>query len=112
MSQPYTTTNILKVLIEKEKKITNKKQYEIVEEIARYCGVTSTSIKRIWEGKQQPSLPLAFKIAKFFDINIEQLFSFIDSNVTVTLCKIKGCNGTLSANGLCQRHYMEEYTTR
>ncbi len=47
-----------------------RKQHKITqEELANEVGVT------IETGKYIASLPLAFKIAKFFDMSIEEIFS-------------------------------------
>ncbi|MDK7192045.1 helix-turn-helix transcriptional regulator [Gardnerella vaginalis] len=53
-----------------------RKQYKITqEELANEVGVTRQTITSIETGKYIASLPLAFKIAKFFDMNIEEIFS-------------------------------------
>ena len=44
------------------------------EELAKKLKVTRQSIIAIERGKYDPSLSLAFKIAKFFDANIEDIF--------------------------------------
>ena len=45
------------------------------EELANEVGVTRQTITSIETGKYIASLPLAFKIAKFFDMSIEEIFS-------------------------------------
>ncbi|EIK84022.1 putative transcriptional regulator [Gardnerella pickettii 00703Bmash] len=53
-----------------------RKQHKITqEELANKVGVTRQTITSIETGKYIASLPLAFKIAKFFDMNIEEIFS-------------------------------------
>lgn len=54
--------------LRKQRKITQ-------EELANEVGVTRQTITSIETGKYIASLPLAFKIAKFFDMNIEEIFS-------------------------------------
>ncbi|WP_062571624.1 helix-turn-helix transcriptional regulator [Peptoniphilus sp. DNF00840] len=54
--------------LRKQRKITQ-------EELANEVGVTRQTITSIETGKYIASLPLAFKIAKFFDISIEEIFS-------------------------------------
>lgn len=54
--------------LRKQRKITQ-------EELANEVGVTRQTITAIETGKYIASLPLAFKIAKFFDMNIEEIFS-------------------------------------
>lgn len=53
-----------------------RKQHKITqEEFANEVGVTRQTITSIETGKYIASLPLAFKIAKFFDMSIEEIFS-------------------------------------
>ena len=53
-----------------------RKQHKITqEELANKVGVTRQTITSIETGKYIASLPLAFKIAKFFDMSIEDIFS-------------------------------------
>ncbi|MBE3030926.1 helix-turn-helix transcriptional regulator [Sneathia sp. DSM 16631] len=53
-----------------------RKQHKITqEELANEVGVTRQTITSIETGKYIASLPLAFKIAKFFDMSIEEIFS-------------------------------------
>jgi len=51
----------------KEKDIT---QADLAEEV----GVSRQTINAIETGKYDPSLELAFKIAEFFDTNVEKIF--------------------------------------
>ena len=43
-------------------------------DLAELLGVSRQTINTIENGKYDPSLPLAFKIAKVFDKKIEELF--------------------------------------
>ena len=52
--------------LRKENKITQ-------EELANEVGVTRQTITSIENGKYIASLPLAFKIAKFFEMKIEDI---------------------------------------
>ena len=53
-----------------------RKQHKITqEELANKVGVTRQTITSIETGKYIASLPLAFRIAKFFDTSIEEIFS-------------------------------------
>lgn len=54
--------------LRKENKITQ-------EELANEVGVTRQTITSIENGKYIASLPLAFKIAKFFEMKIEDIFT-------------------------------------
>ena len=50
-------------------------------ELAELVNVRIKTIVCLENGKYNPSLKLAMDIAKVFDIQVEQLFSFIDENV-------------------------------
>lgn len=45
------------------------------EELARELGVTRQTIIAIERNKYDPSLSLAFKMAQYFQVNIEEIFS-------------------------------------
>jgi len=49
------------------------------EELARSVGVTRQTIIAIENGKYLPSLKLAFKLAKAFNVKIEDLFEYRES---------------------------------
>ena len=44
------------------------------EDLAKELNVTRQTIISIEKNKYDPSLPLAFKIAKYFDTTIEEIF--------------------------------------
>ena len=46
------------------------------EELAEAVGTTRQTITSIEVGKYVASLPLAWKIARFFDLTIEEVFDF------------------------------------
>ena len=46
------------------------------EDLALKVGVTRQTINAIEKGKYNPSLELAFKLAKLFEVKIEDVFSF------------------------------------
>jgi putative transcriptional regulator len=48
------------------------------EALAEAIGVTRQTIHSIEKGKYIPSTLLAFRIAKFFEINVEEVFYLID----------------------------------
>lgn len=48
------------------------------EDLARALGVTRQTIIAIEKGKYNPSLELAFKIAKFFKVKVEDVFIYED----------------------------------
>ena len=47
-------------------------------ELAQAIGVTRQTIIAIEKGKYNPSLELAFKIAAYFEVNIEEVFIYDD----------------------------------
>ena len=46
------------------------------EELARAIGVTRQTIIAIEKGDYNPSLELAFKVARYFEANIEDIFIY------------------------------------
>ena len=44
-------------------------------ELGGHLGVSRQAVNAIETGKHDPSLPLAFRIARLFDLPIEQVFS-------------------------------------
>lgn len=48
------------------------------EELAEAVGTTRQTITSIEVGKYTVSLPLAYKIARFFELTIEEVFDFSD----------------------------------
>lgn len=58
-------------LLRKERKLSQ-------EELALAVGVTRQTITSIESGKYTASLPLAFKIAHFFGLAIEEVFDFAE----------------------------------
>ena len=51
------------------------------EELAYAVGTTRQTITSIEVGKYTASLPLAYRIAKFFGLTIEEVFDFSDVEV-------------------------------
>jgi len=48
------------------------------DDLAKKLGVSRQTIISIEKGKYDPSLKLAFKIAKFFNVRIEDIFIYED----------------------------------
>ena len=48
------------------------------QELAEKVGVTRQTIIAIEAGKYMPSLPLAFKLARVFDLGVEEVFQLQD----------------------------------
>ncbi len=58
--------------------------YDITQEaLANDIGVTRKTINAIETGKYDPSLPLAFKIALYFGVRIEDVFVYEGPAITV-----------------------------
>ncbi len=55
-----------------------KQQKLSQEELAQAVGVTRQTITSLEVGKYTASLVLAYKIAKYFHLNIEDVFDFSD----------------------------------
>ena len=51
------------------------------EDLAQAIGVTRQTILAIEKGKYVPSLDLAFRIARYFRVNIEEVFSYEVENL-------------------------------
>ena len=48
------------------------------DEFAKHMGVSRQTISSLETGRYNPSIMLAYKIAKFFDMTIEDVFIFED----------------------------------
>ena len=46
------------------------------EELAKACGVSRQTIISLENGRYNPSIILAFKIAKYFNMSIEEIFIY------------------------------------
>jgi putative transcriptional regulator len=55
------------------------------EDLARAIGVTRQTILAIEKGKYVPSLDLAFKISRHFQVNIEEVFIYEGAVLTVAI---------------------------
>jgi putative transcriptional regulator len=53
------------------------------EDLAQATGVTRQTILAIEKGKYVPSLDLAFKISRYFNVNIEEVFQYSDAARTI-----------------------------
>jgi putative transcriptional regulator len=51
------------------------------EQLAGKAGVTRQTIIAVEAGKYAPSLPLAFRIARTFNVSVEQVFQYEDSQI-------------------------------
>lgn len=53
-------------------------------DLAAHIGVARGTINAIETGKYDPSLPLAFKIARAFRKNVEEVFLYQENELTAT----------------------------
>ncbi len=55
------------------------------EDLANAAGVTRQTILAIEKGKYVPSLDLAFRIARKFQVNIEDVFQYEEAERTIEI---------------------------
>ena len=55
------------------------------EDLAGAIGVTRQTILAIEKGKYVPSLDLAFRISRHFDVSIEDVFQYEDESRTIDI---------------------------
>jgi len=55
------------------------------EDLAQATGVTRQTILAIENRKYVPSLDLAFRISRYFDVNIEEVFSYEEEPETADI---------------------------
>jgi putative transcriptional regulator len=55
------------------------------EDLAQAIGVTRQTILAIEKGKYVPSLDLAFRIARTFNVTVEDVFQYEHSSLTVDI---------------------------
>ncbi|MBR4058313.1 MAG: helix-turn-helix transcriptional regulator [Lachnospiraceae bacterium] len=51
------------------------------DELAKYMGVSRQTISSLENGRYNPSITLAYKIAKYFDMTIEEVFVFEEEDL-------------------------------
>ncbi|MFZ7138142.1 MAG: helix-turn-helix transcriptional regulator [archaeon] len=51
------------------------------EDLAQAIGVTRQTVIAMEKGKYNPSLDLAFKIARFFNVSIENIFIYEENDI-------------------------------
>lgn len=67
----------MKNRIEEIRKARNIRQ----EEFAKEMGVSRQTISSLENGRYNPSILLAYKIAKYFELSIEEVFIFEEETV-------------------------------
>jgi DNA-binding XRE family transcriptional regulator len=55
------------------KRVTVK---DMEEDIAQYIGLSREGFKAIKKGNSNPSLPVAIKLAEYFNVKVEDIFFF------------------------------------
>ncbi len=55
-------------------KVMRKQRNLTVEEVAKAVGITQPALSMIENGHRNPSMNVAFKLANFFGVSIEDLF--------------------------------------
>jgi hypothetical protein len=62
--------------VEKRAKVSNGKvlKKDIIGELANHCSLTWEGMNRIKREKVLPSLPVALKIAEYFNVKVEDIF--------------------------------------
>lgn len=53
---------------------------DIEDELAAYCEVTRSAIRMIKQNSNQPGLAVAVKIAMYFNVPVEELFTLVDAD--------------------------------
>lgn len=68
------------VLLKQAEMIKEEKQNvplkRVYEDMAKHCGVTPQTIAMIKSGLHKPSLPVALKMAEYFNVDVSELFQF------------------------------------
>lgn len=70
-------SDVLKNKIEEIRKEKGIRQ----DELAKKMGVSRQTISSLENGRYNPSIMLAYKIAKYFDMTIEEVFVFDDEEL-------------------------------
>lgn len=52
------------------------------DDFAKYMGVSRQTISSLENGRYNPSITLAYKIAKYFGMTIEEVFVFEEEDLT------------------------------
>lgn len=79
-SSPGTNVNLVPEEMMKNKIKVFRAMHDLTQEdLAKEVGVTRQTILAIEKGKYDPSLELAFRMARRFQVPIEELFSYPES---------------------------------
>ena len=81
-----------------------RKEYKITQEMLSYfCGVSRNSISAIERGKNKPTLKVAFNIARFFNLSIEDVFIQNSKKNNNIKKEIQKCLDLLNCHGINSR---------
>lgn len=101
---------LIKSEIEKRKVKGEKATYSLIfEELSNYVGCSINMLVSMKDGKSNPSLITALKVAEYFDTKIEEVWSteynkdYVDDRERCTEIK---CRKIVFASGLCHQHYV------
>ena len=72
----FTNYKILEVIVKNKIEEIRKERGIRQEEFAKFMGVSRQTISSLENGRYNPSITLAYKIAKYFDMTIEDVFIF------------------------------------
>ncbi|QNR70473.1 helix-turn-helix transcriptional regulator (plasmid) [Paenibacillus peoriae] len=99
----------------------------VMEDLADYCKVTVDAIINYRKYKTIPVLPVAFRLAEFFNITVLELYQIEDYDLTMGIrnqsngrgrkkesynISCSECGEEGYAKGLCHKHYLEHRRNR
>lgn len=72
--------NLINMEIGKRMSVTGNKvlKSEVIKDIAEYAGVGLDNIQMVKRGVVTPSLPVALKIAEYFNLKVEDVFKITE----------------------------------
>lgn len=75
MGYKYDCSGVEKI-VENKLKVYRAMHDLTQEELAKKLGVTRATVNAIEKGRYDPSIKLAFKMARYFAVNVEELFIY------------------------------------
>ena len=99
----------------------NVTQLDVIRDIADFCKIGEESIKFYKNNKSIPSLPVAIRLAQYFHVHVDEIFSIDDYEEVIKnlskkgrkprpynkKCKFGECKNEVVAKGLCGKHYQQ-----
>ncbi|MDQ0896387.1 MULTISPECIES: helix-turn-helix transcriptional regulator [unclassified Paenibacillus] len=97
-----------------------------MQDLADYCKITVEAIINYRKNKAIPFMAIAYRMANFFDLKVEELYQLEDYDLALGLrnasnkrgrkkekynleCTV--CGGLGYAKGFCQKHYNQKRKT-